>query len=97
MTMLASADATRVDLRTIAPPERHPAVFSTFRQLAAGQAMELVNDHDPWPLRAQFDDRLPGRFGWEVLEAGPATWRVAITRLAPLRDARGCCGGCGCG
>lgn len=85
-----------VDLRQIVPPQRHPLVFATFRGLEDGETMELVNDHDPWPLRMQFEELVPGRFRWDVLEAGPATWRVAITRLAPAPGAGRCCGGCGC-
>ena len=73
--------AARVDVRTIAPRERHPLIFSTFRDLASGQSMELVNDHDPKPLYYQFNAELPGQFAWEYLEQGPQTWRVAITRV----------------
>lgn len=87
--------AATVDVRPLAPRERHPLIFSTFLSLGDGQAMELVNDHDPRPLFHQLQAEWPGRFGWDVLEAGPATWRVAITRLAPARG--GCCGGCGGG
>ncbi|MFB6082472.1 MAG: DUF2249 domain-containing protein [Halanaeroarchaeum sp.] len=42
--------ATRLDLREIPPPERHPKVFEAFEDLASGEALELVNDHDPKPL-----------------------------------------------
>lgn len=91
--------ATRVDVRTIPPRERHPLIFSTFDALPAGGAMELVNDHDPRPLFYQFNAELPGQFSWEYLEHGPETWRVAITRVgepAPRASDGGCCGG-GCG
>ena len=39
-----------IDVRTIAPRERHPLIFRTFGDLAAGEALQLVNDHDPKPL-----------------------------------------------
>lgn len=93
-----SPAVARVDVRTIAPRDRHPLIFSTFHGLAAGQAMELVNDHDPRPLYYQFSAELPGQFAWEDLETGPATWRVAITRVqaGPAIEAGNCCGG-GCG
>jgi uncharacterized protein (DUF2249 family) len=81
---------TRVDVRTIAPRERHPLIFSTFRSLAPGAAMELVNDHDPRPLYYQFAAELPGEFAWDYLESGPDTWRVAIKRLGARTS---CCGG----
>lgn len=92
-----SQTASRIDVRTIAPRDRHPLIFSTFGQLAPGQSMELVNDHDPRPLRQQFEFQAPGEFVWDYLEQGPATWRVAITRTHDSRAtaAGGCCGGCG--
>ena len=91
--------APRIDVRTIAPRDRHPLIFSTFNSLAAGQAMELVNDHDPRPLYYQFDARMPGQFSWEYLEQGPDVFRVAITRTQAGTGgeaAGSCCGG-GCG
>ena len=84
----------RVDVRTIAPRDRHPLVFSTFGSLAPGEAMELVNDHDPQPLYHRFSADFPGQFAWDYLERGPATWRVAITRTGKAA-AGSCCGGCG--
>ena len=91
--------APRIDVRTIAPRDRHPLIFSTFNSLAAGQAMELVNDHDPRPLYYQFNAQMPGQFNWEYLEHGPEVFRVAITRTqdAPAADSAGSCCGGGCG
>ena len=54
----ASAPAA-LDIRALAPRERHPLIFSTFSQLRAGQAMELINDHDPQPLHHQFQAEWP--------------------------------------
>ena len=93
-----SAEATNtVDVRNIAPRERHALIFSTFRALAAGEAMQLVNDHDPKPLYYQFQAETPGKFSWDYLEAGPDTWRVSITKLASSHAEGGCCGSCGGG
>ena len=90
-----TSPASRIDVRTIAPDQRHALIFSTFEGLAKGQALELVNDHDPAPLRQQFNARLPGQFDWQYLEQGP-TWRVAITRTQAAHGSEGqCCGGCG--
>ncbi len=89
--------AARIDVRTIAPRERHALIFDTFGRLERGQALELVNDHDPRPLYYQFNDRLPGAFAWDYLESGPALWRVAITRTGDADGAGGSCCGGGCG
>ena len=76
-----------------------PLIFSTFSGLSAGQALELVNDHDPRPLYYQFNAQMPGQFAWDYLENGPDLWRVAITRTqdAPAADRAGSCCGGGCG
>lgn len=84
-----------VDVRQIAPPNRHPVIFSTFSSLGANEAMELVNDHDPRPLYFQFQEQLPGRFAWDYLQSGPDLWRVRITKLAGGHSNGQCCGSCG--
>jgi uncharacterized protein (DUF2249 family) len=81
--------STTVDVRTIVPRERHPLIFTTFDGLSAGDAMELVNDHDPKPLFYQLQAERHGQFSWDVLEQGPDTWRVRIGKTA-----RDCCGHC---
>lgn len=70
-----------LDVRVIPPREKHPTIFSTFSALAPGESFVLVNDHDPKPLRYQFDFEHAGQFGWEYLEEGPAVWRVEISRV----------------
>lgn len=67
-----------VDVRDIPPRQRHPLIFDTFDGLASGQALILVNDHDPKPLFYQFQFERAGTFSWEYLEEGPEVWRVQI-------------------
>jgi uncharacterized protein (DUF2249 family) len=78
--MLPHAAVPVIDVRRLAPRDRHPLVFSTFVALAPGASMELLNDLDTDPLHQSFQLALPGKFGWEVLEGGPEVWRVRITR-----------------
>ncbi len=73
-------DAVTVDVRDMVPRERHPLIFSTFESLEPGQAMRLVNDHDPKPLYYQFMAEKSGQFTWEYVEEGPETWQVLIAR-----------------
>jgi uncharacterized protein (DUF2249 family) len=75
---MTTSPTTVLDVREMAPRERHPTIFSTFDALQPGQVLELVNDHDPKPLRYQFEAELPGTFTWEYLEEGPEAWRVHI-------------------
>lgn len=67
-----------VDVRTIAPPQRHPLIFTTFERLAPGESFTLVNDHDPKPLYYQFAAERAGEFTWEYMDKGPKVWSVRI-------------------
>ena len=71
-----------IDVRVIAPRERHPVIFTAFGMLDRGEGFFLVNDHDPRPLRDQFQARYPGAFSWEYLEQGPDVWRIRVARAA---------------
>lgn len=71
-----------LDIRSIAPRDRHPLIFQTFADLPAGNGFVLVNDHDPKPLYYQFQAEYGPIFGWEYLERGPETWKVRISRAA---------------
>lgn len=63
------------------PPQlKHKVIFETFNGLDASEAMLLINDHDPIPLRYQFESMFPGKFGWSYIEQGPDTFRVKIEK-----------------
>jgi uncharacterized protein (DUF2249 family) len=82
-TFIRRAQPERVlDVRVIPPREKHPAIFETFKALEPGGSFVLVNDHDPKPLRYQFEYEHAGEFGWDYLEQGPVVWRVEISRVA---------------
>ncbi|WP_054028640.1 DUF2249 domain-containing protein [Bacillus sp. FJAT-28004] len=56
------------------PPQlKHKVIFESFDQLKPGEVMLLINDHDPRPLRYQFEATRSGQFSWEYLEQGPET------------------------
>ena len=69
-----------IDVRPMPPRERHPKIFGTWSELAPGQAILLLNDHDPVPLYYQFAAEHTGEFRWEYLEQGPDVYRVRITK-----------------
>ncbi len=75
------ATKTTVDVREIPPPQRHPLIFGTFDGLASGEALMLVNDHDPKPLYYQFQAQHAGKFTWDYLENGPDVWRVRVAKV----------------
>jgi uncharacterized protein (DUF2249 family) len=72
--------AGELDVRALRHGQRHEVIFARLGQLQPGQALVIVNDHDPKPLRYQTAAMWPGRFAWSYLQAGPQIWRVAISR-----------------
>lgn len=69
-------------MRVIPPPQKHPAIHARLNELEENEALTIVNDHDPRPLRFELENDYPGRFVWEYLESRPVTWRVRIKRSA---------------
>ncbi|MBL8340100.1 MAG: DUF2249 domain-containing protein [Rubrivivax sp.] len=90
--------AELIDVRIVPPPRRHPLIFGTFDTLELGEGFEIVNDHDPAPLRAHFERTRPGQYVWRYLETGPLRWHVRIDRVAsgPVVGSPGECHACSC-
>ena len=83
MTFTMSTKEQKVlDVRPIPPRRKHPTIFETFDALEVGDHFILVNDHDPRPLRHQFNFERPEQMEWEYLEQGPEVWKVKISRIA---------------
>jgi uncharacterized protein (DUF2249 family) len=71
-----------LDVRQIPPAERHPSIIiRAFESLRSGEALTIINDHDPQRLRELFESQRRDQFSWEDLEQGPPTWRVRLTRV----------------
>ncbi|MXV64327.1 DUF2249 domain-containing protein [Natronorubrum sp. JWXQ-INN-674] len=45
---------TRLDVRDIPPVDRHPTIHDAFDDLAPGETLTIVNDHEPKPLFYEF-------------------------------------------
>ena len=75
-----------VDVRLIPHGQRHPRIFARFARLAPGESFTLVNNHDPKPLRREFQAAYPGAFSWEYVEQGPEQWQIRIGRPAGTGD-----------
>ncbi len=69
-----------LDVRMIVPAQKHVRIFEEFEALQPGEAMVLINDHDPKPLRYQMQAERAGTFDWTYLEQGPSVWRVRLDR-----------------
>jgi uncharacterized protein (DUF2249 family) len=71
---------SELDVRQLPKPDKHPTIFARYAELGVGESFVLVNNHDPKPLRNEFEVDHPGSYGWEYLEQGPA-WRIRISKL----------------
>jgi uncharacterized protein (DUF2249 family) len=91
--MSLAAETPSIDLRSIAAQERPARIFAAFESLAAGESIDLLSDREPLALRARFMQQWPGKFSWDVLQAGPAQWRIRVGRVAAGKSCCGCCGG----
>ncbi len=79
--MPAERKVVELDVRIIPPRDKHPRIFQTFDSLNPGEILLIINDHDPRPLKYQFEFERPGKYGWTYLEEGPEVWKVEIARL----------------
>jgi uncharacterized protein (DUF2249 family) len=79
---LPELDPTLMDVRPIPCSIKHGQILQRWRELPVGDHFVLLNDHDPVPLRYQFEAEFPGQFTWEHLGRGLDEFRVKITRLS---------------
>jgi len=74
-----------LDVRRLDGPEKHPAIHARFDALGPGQALTIVNDHDPKPLFYELCAERPDRFdaqAYRSYEAGERVW-VAVLPVLP--------------
>jgi len=79
--MSTAKKVVELDVRIIPPRDKHPKIFETFDSLKSGEVLLIINDHDPRPLKYQFEFERLGKYGWKYLEEGPEVWKVEIERL----------------
>lgn len=70
-----------IDVREIAPKNRHSLVFESFEALKENEVMHVLTDHDPKPLFYQFDAERKGQFSWKDIHRGPDVWEFSVTRV----------------
>ncbi len=85
------------DVREIPGRVKHAQILQRWRDLPVGGYFVLLNDHDPVPLRRQFEAEFKDAFSWEHLQRGPEEFRVKISKLravdgaaAPAHTHTGC-------
>lgn len=85
-----TARTVRLDVRQLPLWQRHSMIFAAFDGLEPGDALVLVNDHEPRPLRLQLEELRPGTFTWSPVNLGNDRWETEIRRLPnPAGDVAG--------
>jgi uncharacterized protein (DUF2249 family) len=69
-----------VDLRPLPPYMRHDRIMKIWNELKPGEFLRITNDHDPKPLRYQFEAEYPNAYSWQYEQNGPTDWIVKIGR-----------------
>lgn len=77
-----------LDVREIPKPQRHPKIFSIFDGLAVGEALVLVNDHDPRHLHDEFEADRAGGYSWEYLVREKRDYRIRIGKTTATTPPR---------
>lgn len=77
-----------LDVRTIPQRERHAQIFALFEALHPQQTLVVTSDHEPRPLRAQFDERFEKRYTWDQRRLGDGWWEVRIAKCTPTGEDR---------
>lgn len=75
-----------LDLRPLECSQRHGLIFQTWATLKKGESFVITNDHDPLPVRMQFERQFGGAHYWEYLEEGNGVFKIRICRVEETDD-----------
>lgn len=79
---MSDQTATELDVRQIPVWERHPRILAAFDRLDIGAELHIINDHEPRPLRGEFEQSRPGRYVWLQRMLAPDHWEIVLRRVA---------------
>lgn len=71
-----------IEVSQIPKSERHPLIFERYAQLAVGEVLGLLTDHEPQNLRHEFLRDHPGTHQWQAERLASGQFQVLITKLA---------------
>ncbi len=71
-----------LDVRELAPADRHDRIHDVFESLVAGETLVVVNDHDPKPLFYEMREEVPAfdPEGYEVEQRAPDEFRARFPK-----------------
>jgi uncharacterized protein (DUF2249 family) len=80
--------ARSLDLRSLPTWDRHVRIFAAFDELRDGTVLTVITDHEPRPLRLQFEQVHPDEFVWDQRQVGIGRWEVRLRRARPVPGRR---------
>lgn len=78
---MADGQTIEIDVRSIPTWERHPKIMALFDSLEEGGELLLRSDHEPRPLRAEFDHTRHGQYVWLQRMIAGDLWEVTLRRV----------------
>lgn len=74
---------SEIDVREIPPKNRHPKIMDEFDSLEPGEALTLINDHDPKPLFYEMQAEIDSfdADNYEVEKEGPERFVATFPKL----------------
>lgn len=85
---MSDLKTVELDVRQIPVWERHPRILAAFDHLEIGAELHLVSDHEPRPLRSEFERTRPGCYVWLQRMLAPDHWEVVLRRLGVSKSGR---------
>jgi len=85
---MSATESSIMDVRDLAPEERHPRIHAVLDGLAAGETLVLVTDHRPLHLYTELETVRPGETTWQGAEFEDGRWQTTFTKQARVLDVR---------
>jgi uncharacterized protein (DUF2249 family) len=73
--------ARKLDVDRVPFGRRKETITGALDALLPGQALLLVSEHMPLPLRIHLEQSRPGEFHWTYVAWGRPEWRIQIARV----------------
>ncbi len=70
-----------IDVRPMPVSERHPRIMAAFDALEVGAELRIISDHEPRPLRGEFERTRSGRYVWLQRALSSDRWEVTLRRV----------------
>ncbi len=75
---MGDQQSIEMDVRALPTWQRHPKIFAAFDCLGEGGELRIISDHEPRPLRSEFERTRAGRYVWLQHMVNNELWEVVL-------------------